>query len=106
MHVVQISRDKTMDVSLIHAKIPKVLDHTKLGRDVTSQEGKRQLQIHWAINIYNIKGEFTTNSGIAQKINPHEAIKLQNIGGELTVEGVGAESQFYQKFGADNMPVT
>ena len=35
LHVVKLGGDRTMDVSLIHPKIVKLLEQTKLGKDVT-----------------------------------------------------------------------
>ena len=35
MHVTHLVGDRTMNVSFIYADIAKVLDQTKLGRDVT-----------------------------------------------------------------------
>ena len=35
LHAVQISKDRTIDASLIHAKIVKILEHNKPGRYIT-----------------------------------------------------------------------
>ena len=81
LHVVQPDRDSTMDVSLIHAKIAKVLEYTKLVRGVNMYGVKVQLHIHQAIYLDNVGGVVTTNSTIVQKIKRIELIKLQSIGG-------------------------
>ena len=46
MHFVYLGRDTKMYVSLIYAEIAKVLEHAKLGRDVTMYGGEVQIQIH------------------------------------------------------------
>ena len=96
LHAVHIGMDSTIDVSLIHAEIQKVLNQTKIGRDVTMQEGEGKIQIYQASDLADVRGNVTTNSGIVQRINILEPIKLINIGGELTVEGVGVQSQLCQ----------
>ena len=87
-----------MGVGLIHSQIAKVLDQTKLGRDVIMQGGEGQIQIHQDINLVDFGRVVTTNSDIVHKINLLEHIKLQNIGRGVPVKGVGDESQFCQKF--------
>ena len=98
LHAVHIVRDSTSDVSLIHAKIEKVLNQTKIGRDVTMQEGEGKIQIYQASDLADVRGNVTTNSGILQKIKLLEPIKIKNLEAELPVEGFGAESKFCQQF--------
>ena len=83
---------------LVHSGIAKLLEQTKLGREVTMQGCEKQLHIHQAINISNVVGDVTNNSGIVKMVKIIETIKNQNIGGELTVKGVGSESQLCQQF--------
>ena len=69
MHVFQLVRDRTMDVSLIHAKIAKVLEKNKLGSDDTMYAGEVQLHIHQSSNLADVGVSVTTKSRIAQTIN-------------------------------------
>ena len=84
-----------MVVTLIHADILKVLEQTKLGRDVTIWGGEGQVHLHQASNLTDVGEKVTTNSGILKKIKLLEPIRHHNIGGGLSVEGVGAIDGIY-----------
>ena len=69
MHVFQLVRDRTMDMSLIHAKVAKVLEKNKLGSNDTMYAGELQLQIHQSSHLADVGVSITTKSRIAQTIN-------------------------------------
>ena len=56
LHVFQICGDRTMDVSLIHDYISKVLDNTKLVRYVSIKGVEGKLHIHQGSHISEIGG--------------------------------------------------
>ena len=43
-----------MGVSLIHVEIAKVLDHTKLRRDVTMYGGEGEFHLHQSVRLANV----------------------------------------------------